>query len=129
VAEIKPNQVKSEFNRPFLLAKDIQLYDALSIESTSYALLVYIQREGVSFLQSRVVAWLNSMRLRTNAFVAIVDSAVALEALTEYSFRARLRDIADMTVTVEATATAGWQKNIRIRNESIASLRRYDVSR
>ncbi|CAG0922559.1 unnamed protein product [Notodromas monacha] len=106
----KPNDIKSEFNRPFIQAKKENRWDALSVEATSYALMVYLQREGISFFQGKIVCWLNSMRMKTGGFISIFDTIIALEALTDYSFRARLRDITEMTVTLEATGTPGWQK-------------------
>ncbi|CAG0913503.1 unnamed protein product [Notodromas monacha] len=126
-AEIQANQVKSEFNRPFIQAKDVQMFDSLSVEATAYALLVYIQRDGINSIQGKMVRWLNSMRIRTGGFAGILDSTVAAEALTEYSFRARLRGITDMLVTVEATGTPGWHQEIRITNKSVAQLHKFNL--
>jgi hypothetical protein len=45
--------------------------DAVAVESTSYALLVYLARDGIGDLQERVVTWLNTMRMVDGGFVSI----------------------------------------------------------
>jgi hypothetical protein len=54
------------------------------------------------------------------------DSIVAMEALTEYAYRARLRDITDMSVVVEASASK-MGKTMRINSNSLANVHRMNV--
>ena len=45
--------------------------DAVAVETTAYALLVYLARDGIGDLQERVVTWLNTMRMVQGGFVSI----------------------------------------------------------
>ena len=51
-----------------------------------------------------------------------------MEALTEYAYRARLRDITDMTVLVEASASPDASELVRINSNTLAAVHRMDVS-
>ena len=55
------------------------------------------------------------------------DSIVAMEALTEYAYRARLRDITDMNIMVEASASPGASQNIHIHSNSLATVHQFQV--
>ena len=50
-----------------------------------------------------------------------------MEALTEYAYRARLRDITDMSVLVEASASK-MGKTMRISSNSLANVHRMNAS-
>lgn len=54
--------------RPFILPRLPGKYDAVAVEATAYALLVYIRYNG--FLQDRIVRWLNTMRTTDCAFIS-----------------------------------------------------------
>jgi hypothetical protein len=49
-----------------------------------------------------------------------------MEALTEYAYRARLRDITDMSVVVEASASKIGEP-VRISSDTLATVHRMDV--
>ena len=52
---------------------------------------------------------------------------VAMEALTEYAYRARLRDITDMSIVVEASASADARQVVRIDSSNLAAVHKFDV--
>lgn len=54
--------VYEDSQRPFMLPKDDQKWDAHSVETTSYALLVYVERESIGILQENIVRFLAVMR-------------------------------------------------------------------
>ena len=60
--------------RPYLQGKSEQLWDAQSVEATSYALLVHLLRDGVGIDQEKMVQWLNSMRQCNAGFISTVVS-------------------------------------------------------
>ncbi|CAG0898634.1 unnamed protein product [Cyprideis torosa] len=108
--------------------KKEQEWDALSVETTSYALRVYMAREAITLMQQEIVDWLNTQRQTTGGFIEMIDTLAAIEALTEYSWRTRLRDITNMVVTLEATATPGWTKRVEVGgNATIAKLFEYEL--
>ena len=71
---IGPLPEKWEFNKPYILAKDDYEYDTLSIEATSYALMTYMLREGITVEQEQIVEWLNEMRQNVAGFIGTVVS-------------------------------------------------------
>ncbi|KAL7646788.1 UNVERIFIED_CONTAM: hypothetical protein RMT77_002043 [Armadillidium vulgare] len=118
-------RIRENNQRSLLQPKFEEEYDAHAIEATSYALLVYLIREGVTFDQNRIVDWLNAMRLHDGGFTSTVDTLIALQALTEYSYRARLRDITDMRIEIEMSGEAGEGRKpheVRISNSSVSEM-------
>ncbi|MCL4126393.1 UNVERIFIED_CONTAM: hypothetical protein GTU68_060202 [Idotea baltica] len=116
-------RVRENNQRSLLQPKFEQEFDAHAVEATSYALLVYLIREGVTIDQNRIVDWLNAMRMHDGGFISTVDTLIALQALTEYSYRARLRDITDMKVEIEVTGEAGRNPHhVRLTNTSVSTM-------
>jgi hypothetical protein len=68
---VPSNPILYENQRPFLQPRLPMHQDAVAVESTSYALLVYLARDGIGDLQERVVTWLNTMRMVDGGFVSI----------------------------------------------------------
>jgi hypothetical protein len=68
------NGITYENNRPFLEAKNNEFWDSIAVEATSYALLVYLIRDGVTMIPDRAMSWLNTMRLTDGAFISTVVS-------------------------------------------------------
>ncbi|XP_063601843.1 CD109 antigen-like [Penaeus indicus] len=123
-SQVQTNKRVYENNqRNLLQPKFEEEWDSHAVEASSYALLVYLIRDGVNIIQERIVEWLNAMRMHDGGFISTVDTLVALEALTEYSYRARLRDLTDMRVTVEATGEEGRvPHNVVISNRSVSQM-------
>ena len=72
---VETNPVSKDVNqRPYLEPKNEQEWDAQSVEATSYALLVYLLRDGVGIDQEKMVLWLNSMRMFDAAWLSTVVS-------------------------------------------------------
>lgn len=53
---------------------------------------------------------------------------VAMEALTEYAYRARLREITEMTVLVDASASPGEKELIKISSDNLPTVHQIEVS-
>ena len=53
---------------------------------------------------------------------------VAMEALTEYAYRARLRDITDMSIVVEASASPDARQVVHIESDSLSAVHQFSVS-
>jgi CD109 antigen len=68
---VPSNQILYENQRPFLQPRLPMHQDAVAVEATSYALLVYLARDGIGDLQERVVTLLNTMRMVDGGFVSI----------------------------------------------------------
>lgn len=50
-----------------------------------------------------------------------------MEALTEYAYRARLRDITDMSVVIDASSTPNNTHLVKIHHDSLARVHRFTV--
>lgn len=116
---------KMENQKPFMLPRLPYKYDSINIETTAYALLVYVARKE-PFVDD-IVKWLNTQRLTDGGWASTQDTAIALKALIEYSNRNRLRDVFTLSVTVEATSLSGKSKILKVNSENIAQLQRIEV--
>lgn len=54
--------VYEDSQRPFMLPKDDQKWDAHAVETTAFALLVYVARDGIGIIQENIVRFLAVMR-------------------------------------------------------------------
>ena len=68
---VQVNGIVYENQRPFIQPRTPMDQDAVAVETSSYALLVYLARDGIGDLQQRVVTWLNTMRMTDGGFVSI----------------------------------------------------------
>jgi len=121
------NGIVLENNRPFTLPRTPNQQDSEAVEATSYALLVRLARDGVGDFEERIVTWLNTMRMFEGGFVSIFDTITAMEALTEYAYRARLRDITDMSVVIDASSTPNNTHLVKIHHDSLARVHRFTI--
>ncbi|XP_064467422.1 CD109 antigen-like [Ornithodoros turicata] len=122
---IPPPTIISQSQRPFLMPRWPHPEDSVAVETTAYALLIYLKQGG--FLQDQIVKWLSRMRYSDFGFVGAQDTVVALEALTEYSFRTHVRGITEMHVTVESSSNPGNKAVLYVAPGSLASRKTYEV--
>lgn len=121
------NGIILENNRPFTLPRAPNQQDSEAVEATSYALLVRLARDGVGDFEERIVTWLNTMRMFEGGFVSIFDTITAMEALTEYAYRARLRDITDMSIAIDASSTPNSTHVYKIEHDTLARVHRFKI--
>ena len=124
---VPSNAVVYENQRPFVQPRPPTDQDSVAVEASAYALLTYLARDGIGDLQERTVTWLNTMRMRDAGFVSIYDTIVAMEALTEYAYRARLRDITEMIVLVEASASPQASQQVRVESDNLATVHSLEI--
>nr|BAR45625.1 macroglobulin complement-related 1 [Scolopendra japonica] len=120
--EVPPTQIVMENQRAFIQPRFPQKYDAMNVETAAYALLVFMPKEETSGIQEKIVRWLNSMRTNDGGFISTQDTIIAMEALIEFTFRFRIRDITDMHVNIESSSTPGLRKTLRIQENNLARL-------
>ncbi|KDR15355.1 CD109 antigen [Zootermopsis nevadensis] len=124
---VPANRIRYENQRPFISPRDYETDVSLAVEATSYALMVYVIRDTDTFVPEKIVKWLTSVRMGSSAFISTTDTVIALQALTEYAFRGRLKDITDMSITLELPSTAGFRKTVHIDNTSFTAIHIFDV--
>lgn len=118
--------VKTENQKPFSLPRLPYEYDSENIETTAYALLVHVARQEVQI--DGIVKWLNTQRLTDGGWASTQDTAWAMKALMDYTVRSRIRDVSELSVTVEATALAGKSQTLHVTNKNLARLQSIEVS-
>ncbi|CAG2109502.1 unnamed protein product [Medioppia subpectinata] len=123
--EIKPPGLIYQSQRPFIQPRNPQSYESLAVEGTAYALMIYTGFGGI--IQDQIVKWLTYMRQYDEGFVTTFDTIVAVQALTDFSFRTHVRSITNMRLEVEAssnpeiTTTIGISQN-NLTNQQIINI-------
>lgn len=116
---------KLENQKYFSLPRLPYEYDSTNIETTAYALLTYVSRHEVTV--DAIVRWLTSQRLNDGGWASTSDTSVAMKALIEYTMHTRIRDVSQLSVTVEATSLPGQTKTLYITDKNIAKLQSIEV--
>ncbi|KAG8180373.1 hypothetical protein JTE90_025423 [Oedothorax gibbosus] len=122
---VPPLLTKIENNRPHVLPRLPHAYDALNVETTAYALLVHVKRQAV--IQKEIVQWLNTQRSTDSGWASTQDTIVAMQALIEYAVQSRMRDVMDVTVTVEVPHANGFTKHIQIDENNLSDLQGVEI--
>nr|BAR45627.1 macroglobulin complement-related 1 [Niponia nodulosa] len=120
-----PGEIYTDNQRDLRLPRLPFKDDALSVEATAYALLVYIAKEGL--WQERIVDWLNTMRGTEGGFISSQDTLVAMQALTEFTFRARLRDITDMRINMKSSSSPNVSETLELTPSNLATLQSVEI--
>jgi len=123
--EIPQPPRKLENQKWFSLPRLPYEYDSLNIETTAYALLVYVARR--EFFVDPIVRWLNSQRLNDGGWASTQDTSAALKALVEYTVRSRLREVSSLTVEIEASSQGGKTQTLFIDDTNLAKLQSIEV--
>lgn len=123
--KVSPIKTQVENNRPFILPRLPNRYDSSNIITTAYGLLIHIKRQAV--IQKEIVEWLNTQRLYDSGWSTTEDTIVALQALIEFSNNDRLRDVTDITVTIEAPTSHNFSRILRIGEDNISQLQSLDI--
>lgn len=118
---------KIENQKPFLLPRLPYKYDSENIETTAYALLLYTAKQQVFFIQP-IVRWLNSQRLTDGGWATTRDTAWAMKALMYYTQTQRLREVTELSVTIEATSLPGVSKTLHVNSKNLATLQSIEVN-
>jgi hypothetical protein len=73
---VPANRIRYENQRPFICPRDYETDVSAAVEATSYALMAYLVRDRVSIVPERIVKWLTSVRMGSNAFISTTVSTV-----------------------------------------------------
>ncbi|GFR30237.1 CD109 antigen [Trichonephila clavata] len=124
---VPPPLIRIENNRPHLMPRLPHRYDASNVETTAYALLTHVKRQAV--IQREIVHWLNGQRTTDHGWASTQDTIVALQALMEYAVQSRVRDVMDVTVTVEVPSLPGYSRQIQIDENNYSDLQTIEIPR
>ncbi|CAM1298182.1 Tep6 (predicted) [Pycnogonum litorale] len=123
--EVVAQQKTIQNSKPYLMPRYPAKYDASNVETTAYALLTYVHRQGL--IQTEIVQWLNNQRLHDSGWASTQDTIIAMQALMYYSVRSQLRDVTDITITVEVPSYKEYVKQINIREDNLLDLQVIDI--
>ncbi|XP_055916292.1 CD109 antigen [Eupeodes corollae] len=116
---------KLENQKYFSLPRLPYEFDALNIETTAYALLVYVSRR--EFIVDPIVRWLNAQRLNDGGWASTQDTSIALKALIEYTIHSRIREVSSLSISIEATSLPGQTKTLHIDDNNLAQLQSIEI--
>lgn len=123
--EVPQPPTKLENQKYFSLPRLPYKYDATNIETTAYALMTYVSRREL--MVEPIVRWLNAQRLTDGGWASTQDTGLAMKALIEYTVRSRIRDVSDLSVTIEATSLPGQTNMMYINDHNLAQLQTLDI--
>ncbi|XP_005178924.2 CD109 antigen [Musca domestica] len=124
-SELPPPPKKLENQKWFSLPRLPYEYDSLNIETTAYALLVYVSRR--EFIIDPIARWLNAQRLNDGGWASTQDTSAALRALVEYTVHSRIREVSSLTVEIEASSQGGKTQTLHIDDKNLAQLQSIDI--
>ena len=124
--DIPPNPSRIVNTVPFNQPRLIYAQEAYAVEATSYALLVYLRMNRLNDAEP-IMGWLQTMRNSIGGFGSTRDSAIALHALTEYGRRDTNRDLYNMRISLEATSTPFWRKQIDLDKSNWADAQLVEI--
>ncbi|CAG7733856.1 unnamed protein product, partial [Allacma fusca] len=123
--EVPVPDYKLENNKPFLLPRLPAIYDSENIEATAYALMVYVQRQELQ--TDAIVKWLNTQRLHDGGWASTQDTVVAMRALIEYTIKSRIRDVTNLTISIEAVALPGKITPFHVNTRNLATQQKVKI--
>lgn len=124
--ELPQPPTKLENQKYFSLPRLPYEYDSLNIETTSYALMTYVSRREL--FVDPIVRWIVAQRLTDGGWASTQDSGVALKALIEYTIKSRIRDVSQLSISIESTSLPGETKMLYITDKNLAQLQSIEVS-
>ncbi|XP_037809897.1 CD109 antigen [Lucilia sericata] len=123
--ELPPPPKKLENQKWFSLPRLPYEYDSVNIETTAYALMVYVSRR--EFSVDPIARWLNAQRLNDGGWASTQDTSAALRALVEYTVHSRIREVSSLTVEIEASSQGGKPHTLHIDDTNLAQLQYIDI--
>lgn len=124
--EVPPPPSKLENQKYFMLPRLPYEFDSINIETTAYALLTYVSRHEI--MVDAIVRWLTAQRLNDGGWASTSDTSVAMKSLIEYTMHTRIRDVSQLSITVEATSLPGQTKTLYITDQNLAKLQTIEVN-
>lgn len=76
---VPASRIRYENQRPFIFPRDYETDVSIAVEATSYALMVYLMREGITIIPEKIVQWLTSVRMGSSAFISTMVSTVQID--------------------------------------------------
>lgn len=99
----------------YLLPRMPLINDGYAVQSTSYALMAYMNHEVGQTSDAKrerdsMMRWLQLMRNYFGAFASSQDTLVAMEALNAFTLIDPNRNVFNMQLQLESSATHGWMQ-------------------
>ncbi|XP_037927862.1 CD109 antigen [Teleopsis dalmanni] len=123
--EVPQPPKKLENQKWFSLPRLPYEFDASNIETTAYALLVYVSRR--EFIVDPIARWLNAQRLNDGGWASTQDTSAALYALVEYTVHSRIREVSSLTIEIEASSQGGKPQVLKIDDTNLAQLQSIEI--
>ncbi|KAK6185943.1 hypothetical protein SNE40_008070 [Patella caerulea] len=106
---VNPSQIINTVR--FLLNRQELMNDGYAVQSTAYALMAHIDNNENKLDRDSMMRWLQTMRNSIGGFASTQDTLVAMEALFKFTQVDPNRNVFELMVQLESTATANWKVN------------------
>ncbi|XP_052062550.1 CD109 antigen-like [Mytilus californianus] len=117
----------------YLLPRLPLVNDGYAVQTTAYALLAYMNHEkdqqasGVKQERDSMMRWLQFMRNYFGAFASTQDTLVAMEALSEFTRIDPNRNVFNMQIQLQSSATHGWMKYLYLLKDNYTNLEQASI--
>ncbi|KAL3859107.1 hypothetical protein ACJMK2_009340 [Sinanodonta woodiana] len=112
----------------YLKARLEQPNEAYAVQSTAYALMAHIIHNGMGvdtetkFQRDSMMKWLNTMRNYVGGFASTQDTLIAMEALFAYTQVDPNRNVFNMLLKAETSATPDWSSYVYMSKDNYTEL-------
>ncbi|ESO98375.1 hypothetical protein LOTGIDRAFT_231429 [Lottia gigantea] len=106
----------------FLLPRQELMNEGYAVQSTAYALMAHIKHSTVKYERDGMMRWLQTMRNSIGGFASTQDTIVAMEALYEFTQNDPNRNVFDIMVQLESTATPDWKVKHFLKKDNYTNL-------
>lgn len=102
--------------------------DGYAVQSTAYALMAHIKHNGMGIdsdtkiERDSMMRWLNTMRNFVGGMASTQDSLTAMESLFEYTQVDPNRNVFNIMIQLEASATPEWRQIITMNKDNYTNM-------
>ncbi|PVD21251.1 hypothetical protein C0Q70_19422 [Pomacea canaliculata] len=109
-------------NVRFLHPRQELMNDGYAVQATAYALMALINNNGPKLNRDALMRWLNTMRNTIGGFASTQDTLIAMEALYQFTQVDPNRNVFDLNVHLESTASPSWVRDYYLTKDDYTRL-------
>jgi len=123
---IAPNPSERINNVEFQYERQYHPNVGNAVMATSYAMLCYLAHNDVQNAVP-IMKWIGSQHYRLFGWSSTQDTILALEAMTEFSYRQTNRDFYSLQLEFVCSSNASWTHMVKLNKTNFADLYSFEV--
>lgn len=123
---IAPNPSERINNVEFQYERQYHPNVGNAVMATSYALLCYLAHNDVNNAVP-IMKWIGSQHYRVFGWSSTQDTLLALEAMTEFSYRQTNRDFYNLQLEFVCSSNASWTHRVNLNRTNFANVFKFKV--